>query len=452
MNKKIGLFGRIWRFIDRKIIVKITRFLMRLVKWFSNSNRTLENFLSRSNTLLFVSLFLAVSVFIFIDRKMSLFTSTNAEVLRDRPVEVEYNNRKYVFEGLPEKVDITLMGSRSDLFIAKQGTAKVKVDLSKLKPGTHKVAINYVNPSSSIEYSVNPSVATVNIYPKVSATKTIAADLLNQDRIDSKLAIESVKLSDDSVVIQGADDENAINSLKKVAIVKALIDVKDLSSDDIGTVTIKNIPLRAYDKDGNILDVEFTKSKISADIVVASPSKTVPIKVIPKGEIDFGKAISSIQMSSTNIVVYGKQSVLDELQYVPVTMNVDNLSENKETRLEITKPKGIKSMSLSNITVSLTLGDATDRTIDNVNIDVRNLRDNYTVQGVTADDIKVSVSVKGVAGVINSLTNDDIKAYIDLKNINKPGEYEVSVEVEGTDSRVSYVSKTKKVKIRVVEK
>ena len=455
MNKKIGFFGKIWRFIDRKIIVKITRFLMKLVKWFSNSNRTLESFLSRSNTLLFISLFLAVLVFIFVDRRLSLFTNTNAEVLKDIPVDVVYNDKKYVVEGLPEKVDITLMGNRSDLFIAKQGTASVKVDLSKakFKPGTHKVDIEYINPSSSIEYSVNPSTATVNIYPKISVTKTVTVDLLNQDSIDSKLAIEDVKLSQDRVVIQGTDDENAINSLKKVASVKALVDVKNLSSDDIGTVTVNNVPLKAYDKDGNIVDVEIVAdSKFSVDINVASPSKIVPIKVIPKGTIDFGKAISSIQMSENNIVVYGKQSVLDKLQYVPVIMNVDKLSENKETRLEIEKPKGIKSMSLSNITVSLTLSDATDRTIDNINIDVRNLSDSYTVQGATADDIKVSVSVKGVEAVINSLTNDDVKAYIDLKTINKPGEYEIPVQVEGTDFRVSYVPKTKKVKIKVVEK
>ena len=64
MNKKVGLFGRIWRFIDRKIIVPITRFLMSFVRWFSNSNKALESFLSRSNTLLFISLFLAVFLLI----------------------------------------------------------------------------------------------------------------------------------------------------------------------------------------------------------------------------------------------------------------------------------------------------------------------------------------------------------------------------------------------------
>lgn len=451
MNKKIGLFGRLFRFIDRKIVVPITRFLMKIVKWFSNSNKTLESWLSRSNTLLFISLFLAILVFIVIDQKMTLFTNTSAEVLKDREVNAVYNEEAYVVEGLPDKVDVTLMGSRSDLFIAKQSTAKVTVDLSGLKPGTHKVNIEYAAPTGSIDYSVNPSVANVNIYPKVSETKTVTADLLNQDSLDSKLVIEDVSTSVDTVVIKGTDDNNAINSLKKVATVKALVDVESLTLNDAGIVNVKNIPLKAYDKDGNILNVEIVPEKISVDLEVASPSKVVPIKIVPKGNISFGKAISSIQLSSSNVVVYGKQSILDNLQNVPVKVDVEGLNSNKEFKLELKKPKGIKSMSLNNITATLILDAATDRDIENVNIDVRNLSDGYTVQGLSENDIKVTVNVKGVDAVIKALTNEDIKAYIDLKNY-KPGEYEVPVKVEGSDSRVEYLSKTKKVKIRVVEK
>ena len=451
MNKKIGFFGRIVRFIDRKIVVPTTRFLVKFGKLFSNSNKTLENFLSKSNTLLFVSLILAVLIFIFIDQKMTLFTSTSAEVLKDREVNAIYNEEAYVVEGLPDKVDITLMGTRSDLFIAKQSSAKVTVDLSGLKPGTHKVNVEYASPTDSIDYSVNPSAANVTIYPKVSASKTVTTDILNQDSLDSKLVIENVTSSSDKVVVKGTDDENAVNSLKKVAAVKALVDVSGLTIEDTGVVTIKKIPLKAYDKDGNILNVEIVPSKISVDVEVASPSKVVPIRVVPKGNISLGKAISSIQMSASNVVVYGSQSVLDTLQYVSAPVDVNGLKEDKEFKLELIKPKGIKSMSLSNITAGLTLGSSTDRDIDNINIDVRNLGDKYSVQGLTENDIKVSVSVKGVDSVLKSLTSEDIKAYIDLKGY-KPGEYEVPVKVEGADTRVEYLSKTKKVKIRVVEK
>ncbi|MBR2840812.1 MAG: hypothetical protein IKF01_02965 [Bacilli bacterium] len=449
MNKKVGIIGRFFRLIDRKIVVPVTRLLMKIGKVFSSSNKALENFLSKSNTLLFVSLVLAILIFIVIDQRMTIFTNTSAEVLKDKKVNAIYNEEAYVVEGLPEKVDITLMGKRTDLFIAKQTSSKVSVDLSGYKAGTHKVNIDYISPSDSIEYSVNPSVANVNIYNKVSVTKTLTTDILNQDNLDSKLVIEDIKTSIDSVVVKGTDDENANNSLKKVATVKALVDVGSIT--ETGNMTIKNIPLKAYDKDGKMLDVEIVPSKINVDLSVTSPSKTVPIKVQPEGEISFGKAISSIQLNSSNVVVYGSQKALEQIQYVTGKIDVSNLKTDKEYKVDLIKPKGVKSMSLNNVTASITLGTASDIDIPDVNIDVRNLQDGYTVQGLTESDIKVTVNVKGVESVIKTLKPEDISAYIDLKDY-KPGEYEIPVKVEGTDSRVQYLSKTKKVKIKVVEK
>ena len=452
MNKKPGIFKRIARFIDKKLVVPVTKVIMKIGKKLGGSNRSLETWLSRSNTLLFVSLFFALLVFILFDQKTLMFNDTSAEVLKDQTVEAVYNEEAYVVEGLPDKVDITLMGSRSDLFIAKQSTtSKVTVDLTGLKPGTHKVDIEYMRPNDSVDYSVNPSVATVNIYPKVSESKTLTTDLLNQDSLDEKLIVDNVTPEVDKVVIKGTDDENAINSLTKVATVKALVDVSSLNNQEVGTVTLKDVPLKAYDSDGNSLDIEIVPSKIEVNVDLSSPNKTVPIKVIPKGDITFGKAISSISLSQSNVTVYGQQEVLDDLEYVPVEVDVDGLKEDREYKLELDKPKGVKSMSVNNVTANITLGTSTDKDINNVNIDVRNLDDRYSVQGLSQNDIQVAVNVKGVESVLNNLQAEDITAYIDLKDF-EPGEYEVEVKVEGTDSRVQYLSKTKKVKIRVVEK
>ena len=452
MNKKPGIFKRFVRFIDKKIVVPITKTIMKIGKKIGGSNRSLETFLSRSNTLLFVSLFLALVVFILFDQKKISFNYTSAEVLKDQTVEAVYNEEAYVVEGLPDKVDITLMGSRSDLFIAKQSTAsKVTVDLTGLKPGTHKVDIEYMRPNDSVEYSVNPSVATVNIYPKVSESKTLTTDLLNQDSLDPKLIVDNVTPVVDNVVIKGAEDENAINSLTKVATVKALVDVSSLNNQEVGTVTLKDVPLKAYDSNGNSLDVEIVPSKVEVTVDLSSPSKTVPIRVIPKGDVTFGQAISSITLSDNNVTVYAEQSVLDELEYVPVEVDVDGLKEDREYKLDLTKPRGVRSMSINNVTANITLGTSTDKDISNVNIDVRNLSDKYSVQGLSQEDIQVTVNVKGVESVLNNLTAENITAYIDLEGY-EPGEYEVEVKVEGTDSRVQYLSKTKRVKIRVVEK
>lgn len=451
-KKKKNIFQKIWGLIDKKIIVPITRLIIKLAKMFDKVEKKSENFLSRQNTLLFVSLFIAILIFIVIDQKLVAFTNQSAEVLKDQKIEATYNEEAYVIEGLPETVDITLMGNRSDLFIARQSAdSKVKVDLSNLKPGTHKVNIEYSGPLSSINYSVNPSVTTVNIYSKVSKSKTLTTDILNQDSLDDKLIINSATPEISEVVIKGTDDKNAANSLSKVSTVKALVDIENIASDNIGNTTIKDVPLKAYDKNGNMLNVEIVPSKINVDVEISSPSKTLPIKVIPKGEIGFGKAISTIDMSTQNTVVYGNKTVLDNLEYVPVEVDVSGLKEDKEYKLDLNKPKGVRSMTVSTVTLKFALGQSSTKDIENVNIDVRNLSDNYTVQGLSAEDIKVNVNVKGVSSILNNLSPDDIIAYIDLKNY-KAGEYEVPVEVEGTDSRLQYVSKTKKVKIKVVEK
>ncbi|MBR3362614.1 MAG: hypothetical protein IKG40_01660 [Bacilli bacterium] len=451
-KKKKNIFQKIWGLIDKKIIVPITRLIIKLAKMFDKVEKKSENFLSRQNTLLFVSLFIAILIFIVIDQKLVAFTNQSAEVLKDQKIEATYNEEAYVIEGLPDTVDITLMGNRSDLFIARQSAdSKVKVDLSNLKPGTHKVNIEYSGPLSSINYSVNPSVTTVNIYSKVSKSKTLTTDILNQDSLDDKLIINSATPEISEVVIKGTDDKNAANSLSKVSTVKALVDIENIASDNIGNTTIKDVPLKAYDKNGNMLNVEIVPSKINVDVEISSPSKTLPIKVIPKGEIGFGKAISTIDMSTQNTVVYGNKTVLDNLEYVPVEVDVSGLKEDKEYKLDLNKPKGVRSMTVSTVTLKFTLGQSSTKDIENVNIDVRNLSDNYTVQGLSAEDIKVNVNVKGVSSILNNLSPDDIIAYIDLKNY-KAGEYEVPVEVEGTDSRLQYVSKTKKVKIKVVEK
>ena len=165
MKKKnnSNIFSKIWNFIDKKIIVPITKFIVFITDKAGTSSKWLENWLSKKNTLLFISLFLSVVVFIVIDQKILIFTESSAEVLKKQSVTAIYNEEAYVVEGLPETVDITLIGSKTDLYIAKQSPiSDVEVDLSGYKEGTYKVDITYNN-VSSLEYSVNPSFATVTI-------------------------------------------------------------------------------------------------------------------------------------------------------------------------------------------------------------------------------------------------------------------------------------------------
>lgn len=441
------IFKSIFKVIDKIIIVPITKLILMVTKNFNSSENNLEKFLSKTNNLLFISLVLAVIVFVVIDQKIIYYSESSAEVLSGQPVKAIYNEEAYVVEGLPESVDITLIGNNANLYIAKQsGTNEVTVDLADLKVGTHKVELKYNQGISSVDYKVNPSYATVIIYNKVSLPTTMTIDVLNQDKLDDKLIINNINVLDDTVVVKGAEKQ-----IKKVASVKALVDVNNLASQNIGATVLKDVPLKAYDESGNVIDVELVPSKVDVNLEITSPTKELPIKVIPVGEVAFGKAISTINMSEMKVSVYGNASSLEGLNYIPVEVDVTDLAENAQYKLEIPKPVGVKSMSVNNVTVNITLDSVADKDIDNVAIESRNLAPGYKVSAVSSTDSFVQVNVKGVSSVIDTITPDNISAYIDLSGYSE-GEHEIDVNVEGTDVRVQYVAKTKKVKVRISKK
>lgn len=447
MKKKNKIINSILKFIDKRIVTPITKLVLAFTSKFDKSGKKLEKWLSKSNTLLFVSLFIAVIIFIFIDQKIIVFSDNTAEVLKNQEVKVIYNEEKYVVEGLPDTIDITLIGSKTDLYIAKQSSSHyVTVDLSGLKPGTHKVNIEYNQNNKNIEYMVNPSVATVIIYEKVSETRTLSVDLLNQDSLDSKLVVQNINYDTDKVVIKGAEHQ-----LKNVVEVKALVDLNNLPEQKVGTYTLKDVPLKAYDANGDVVDVEVVPETINVDVEIASPSKELPIKIIPKGEVASNYAISSLTSNETKVIAYGDVESLNNLKYIPVTIDVSDLKEDKTYKVELEKPVGVKSLSINNVTITASLGSVSNKKIENISIESRNLADGYTVQGTSSAATQVTVNLKGVESVISGITADDIVAYIDLDGY-EAGDYEVEVNVEGTDNKVQYSSMTKKVKIKIVKK
>ena len=82
-KKKKGFFYKIGHFFDKKIITPTTRLIVKFTDKFGGSEKSLEGWLSKTNTLLFVSLILALIVFIVIDQKIIVFTNKTAEELEE---------------------------------------------------------------------------------------------------------------------------------------------------------------------------------------------------------------------------------------------------------------------------------------------------------------------------------------------------------------------------------
>ena len=385
--KKIG--KKIILFFDKWLITPITKLILLITDFVKDHGREIEKFINKKQTLIVLSLIFAFAVFVLVDQNSNTILNKSAEVLYNQPVTAEYNEEAYVIEGLPETVDITLIGRTSDLYLARQYTSSlsVSVDLRGLTPGSHKVKLNYtqgLKALKSIDYKIDPSSANIVVYEKVSETRELDYDILHKDKLDNTLILDSVDLSRNDVIIKGASYK-----LKQVATVKALVDIDDINNPKVGTFTLKEIPLIAYDSDGKPVDVEIVPNSIDAQIKITSPSKEVALQIIPKGDLAFGKSIKEFTPSISKVTIYGDESVINSIESIPVEIDVTNLSSSKTFNVNIDKPSGVRSISSKTVSIKVTLDDVITKEFTNMGISVENLNSNFKAYAINKKIVKL---------------------------------------------------------------
>ncbi len=449
MLKKLGL--KIYHFIDKHIITPISRATYYLIDKARSKPIHVERFLNRPQILLYLSLILAVLTFVLVDSQVITLVETEAEILSKEPVTILYNKEAYVVEGAVENVDIILTGRKSALYLAKQlGEHEVVLDLSDYEPSEtpRKVALSYNQTVDNISYKLDPAYVSVVIKKKISATKSISYDLVNEEKLNEKFSVERVTLDKSEVVVKGSED-----ALKQIATVKAIVDLANPKFTEAVSYEVDNLPLVAYDEHGKALEnVEIVPATVGATIQLSTYRSTVPLTVSTTGELLAGKAISSITIngkSDYTVDIYGDKEVIENITSVPVYIDIKNSGNTgAETyKVSISKPAGVRSISETEAKVVISFGDEKQKTVDVSHIKHRNLSSGLSVNLEGQDSIPVQV--KGVGSVIDSITAENIDAYIDLTDY-KPGTYEVDVKVDNNDPKVNYLV-TSKVKIIITE-
>ena len=392
LGKAIGrFFAAIYRVIDKIIVTPISRLIFNIREYLRSKNIKLDYIFNRPNFMIYVSLILAVVMFLLIDSRVITLVESEAEVITNVPVTVNYNEEAYVVEGIPEAVDIVLIGRKSDIYLAKQlGTNNVILDLSdyEARESAYRVYLSYTKSIDSIDYKLDPSYVTVTIKDKISVTKDIDYDLINEQYLSEELSVESVELSRSEVVVKGSED--AIND---IASVKALIDLSNEALTNVGTYTVDDIRLVAYDAKGEVLDnIEIVPTTLSATITLDTYSKSVPLQVRTTGNLVTGKAIASILINNENsyaVTIYGDEEEITDISSVPVTINVDGEGANstRSYNVTITRPTGVRALSETNASITVTFGDERQKEIEISNFYSRNLASGYTENIVGTESI-----------------------------------------------------------------
>jgi len=453
--KKIGriiftIIDSFLKLIDKIIIMPISRLVYNISKSTSGNNANFNKLLNRPHFLIVMSLIFAIICFLLIDNKVISLVENEAEIIKNIPVNLIYNEEAYVVENVPETIDITIAGRKYDIYLAKQlGEFAVELDLSKYnEAGTYKVYFTYSKSIDSVDYILDPSYLTVTIKDKVSEVHSVDYDLVSTDDLDKKLSVDSVTLDSTEVIVKGSQD-----TLDEISSIKALVSVSSEDYTEEGTHEMTNIPLVAYNKKGEIVkNIEIVPQSLTGTLVLKSHKVTVPLSVSTTGKLLNGKAIASITInnnSSYSLDIYGDEEEIKNITSVPVTINVDGLGSEsvKNYKVTISKPSGVRYMSIKDVTITATFGDEEQKTLEVSGIDSKYLAEGYSANILSNE--KTTVQVKGVKSNIDKIEANNVKAYVDLSGLGE-GIHDVAVKIDNNNPLISYVV-TSTIKIQITK-
>lgn len=229
---------------------------------------------------------------------------------------------------------------------------------------------------------------------------------------------------------------------------------------NVGKQTLEEITLRAYDSSGNIVDVEINHSeKIKAEVTLSSSSKEVPLNLVLKNDMPFGKAISGYTFSKDTVMAYGSNEALSNLEKNGINIEFDasKLDSNYSGTVEIPIPSGIKKLDVNSVILNINVTNSVTSAKNlNLKIVALNVPSGYTAGAEFSQDSEVLVKPTCAENICNSLKEADIEAYVDLSEYvkNGPGTYEVPVQIKQktTNARLStFTVSPDKVKIKLTK-
>ena len=259
--------------------------------------------------------------------------------------------------------------------------------------------------------------------------------------MDNIYALGTPEFENDTVIVRASQQ-----TIDQISVVNALIDVSNITGD----FTV-DAPLVAYDQNGNRMEVDIVPESIKATVSVTTPSKEVPIVVIPNGEIPNDKAIASISLTHSSVTINGPQDVLDTIDQIEIQLPVYDLTnETNVVTMPINLPSGVRGKDPSVVSITVVLGDKTQTVVNDIEITYRN-RGDWKATISEDESATVSVTITGTQEMIDSFDVSGIEAYIDFSELSEDssGVVELPLHIEGNNNMLTFESDRQSVRLNV---
>ncbi|MED1865551.1 CdaR family protein [Fictibacillus nanhaiensis] len=368
---------------------------------------------------------------------------TESETIENVQIKPYFDDDQYVLTDLPSSVDLTLTGSSRLITKATKVDKEfeVYIDLTNMKPGNKRVKVQVQGLPEGVKAKINPDYVDVILHKKVTKEMNVNVDLKNKRKLPEGYTAGEVEFSPRTVNVTGAE-----GMIDQISFITGFVDVSD-ADEAIQT----KVPLRAYNQQGDIIDVQVNPGVAEVSVPIKKPKKTVPISIDTKGKLEEGLTLQSITSDPSEITLTGTTTSLDKIDsYKGITIDLSDIKKDTTLTVDVPVPDGIDDVSLKEVTVDVNVektgteaeteteaGTETDAEPETDQETTKTFSDvPLTLLGNAADkqatildpaDGVVDVTIRGKKSVLNSLRKSDLQGIVDVSSLDQ-GTHKVKID------------------------
>jgi len=358
-----------------------------------------------------VSLLLAILFWLWVTNMGSTQTLSGDQTL---------NGVLLVTKNLPENsvvmtkipsVRVRLQGTNPSINVKDLYTY---VDLTGATPGEHQYEIK-MDPIPGIQIvELTPKSVTLSIDTVQEKMLPVQSNISGSPAEGMEVGNPIIKPS----VVNVRGPGSVLASLDKVVVEMNVAGATD-------SIT-KSLPVLFRDKQGQIIfgsdpSMEtLVASPSSVDVIVpimakGSASKTIPLKVMSKGEPAAGMTLRSFLAVPDRVQVWGTPEALKSVDAINLgTVDITGLTENKTFQItpdKVSLPNGVSYGPGTSFTVVASIGKAPQSKImTGIPVEVKNIPSNLIIDQAPG---KIDVTVKAIPEVLDKLTASQILLWVD---------------------------------------
>lgn len=274
-----------------------------------------------------------------------LATSVNSsETFFNVPLYLGEHPDNIFVSDIQETVTIRLEGPRNILNQVTPESFMVQTEpITGENLGSTRLELTAEGLPEEISYRVTPTTVLVEVEQRETLTRPVEF-VIDDSLLTEDYQVTAVTLNPREVQLVGTEED--IRAIDFVGV--------NLSAElPQNTTFTASYRLQILDAAGKPLDINANTMEIEATIAIQQNSAELPLRITAVGEDNQNINYNYKFVESETVTLYGRQDLLDQIEYVEVVVDVSSLTESTTVVGMLNLPTGISSASSNQVEVAV---------------------------------------------------------------------------------------------------